>query len=110
MCSRTPRLLPQRPPTANGAFIGGSFNAISCASPAYCVASYASETGPYVVTLNGSTWSSPRLLAKYQGTIISIACPAVRDCIAITDAGTATVLDGMRWSAFVPVGALTPAK
>jgi len=79
-------------------FVGGAFNAVSCASSTFCVAVSAYEGTSSADVLGGSTWSGPKLLLENSGVAVSLACPADRWCVALTDLGKATVLDAGVWS------------
>lgn len=76
----------------------GAFNVVSCASAHFCVAVGASTGTDSTVVFNGTSWGAVHQLEKYAGEVVSLSCPAIGWCVALTDLAGATVLDDGRWS------------
>jgi uncharacterized Fe-S cluster protein YjdI len=75
-----------------------AFNVVSCASAKSCVAVGTSSGTDDAVQLTGNHWSAERKIAQYAGEVVSLSCPTVGWCMALTDLAAATVLSGGRWS------------
>jgi hypothetical protein len=76
----------------------GSFNVVSCASTHFCMAVGTSTGTDYAVEFNGTRWETARTLERFKGEVISLSCPTVGWCVAVTDLAGATVLKDGRWS------------
>ena len=76
----------------------GSFNVASCASTRFCVAVGTSTGTDYAVEFDGTRWEEARTLERFKGEVVSLSCPTVGWCVAVTDLAGATVLEGGRWS------------
>jgi hypothetical protein len=73
-------------------------NALACAGPTFCVVAFGETGSDEIARFDGSRWTAPTTVEQYEGRIVSIACPEVGRCIALTDLGQATVLRGGKWS------------
>lgn len=71
----------------------GRFNEFDCASPSYCVAGSVSDGTTRI--WDGADWTAGPDLGISP---TSISCPAVDDCWAGTEEGSATHFDGSTWS------------
>jgi hypothetical protein len=78
--------------------IVGSFNVVSCASTHFCMAVGTSTGTDYAVEFNGTRWEAARTLERFNGEVVSLSCPTVGWCVAVTDLAGATVLKDGRWS------------
>jgi len=76
----------------------GSFNVVSCASTRFCVAVGTSTGTDYAVEFNGTRWEAARTLERFKGEVVSLSCPTVGWCVAVTDLAGATILKDGRWS------------
>ena len=76
----------------------GSFNVVSCASTRFCMAVGTSTGTDYAVEFNGTRWGTARTLERFRGEVVSLSCPTVGWCVALTDLAGATVLEDGRWS------------
>ncbi|MGH9614803.1 MAG: hypothetical protein ACRD4P_17195 [Bryobacteraceae bacterium] len=76
----------------------GSFNVVSCASTHFCMAAGTSTGTDYAVEFNGTRWETARTLERFKGEVVSLSCPTVGWCVAVTDLAGATVLKDGRWS------------
>jgi len=76
----------------------GSFNVVSCASTRFCMAVGTSTGTDYAVEFNGTRWEAARTLERFKGEVVSLSCPTVGRCVAVTDLAGATVLKNGRWS------------
>ena len=76
----------------------GSFNVVSCASSHFCMAVGTSMGTDYAVEFNGTRWEAARTLERFKGEVVSLSCPIVGWCVAVTDLAGATVLEDGRWS------------
>jgi hypothetical protein len=76
----------------------GSFNVVSCASTHFCMAVGTSTGTDYAVEFNGIRWEAARTLERFKGEVVSLSCPTVGWCVAVTDLAGATVLKDGRWS------------
>lgn len=76
----------------------GSFNVVSCASTHFCMAVGTSTGTDYAVEFNGTRWETARTLERFKGEVVSLSCPTVGWCVAVTDLAGATVLKDGRWS------------
>lgn len=52
----------------------------------------------YALEFNGTRWESARTLERFKGEVVSLSCPTVGWCVAVTDLAAATVLKDGRWS------------
>ena len=77
-----------RPPASGSGFAVSGLDAVSCASPAQCVAAGASAGGPPVAVIeswNGTAWSLgtgaalPGAMAAQTG----VSCPSAGSCVAV---------------------------
>jgi hypothetical protein len=74
-------------------------NAISCATPSFCVAvdgTANSSDGGYVYTFNGSNWTPEPV--STAAPLDAIACPESGFCVATTSSGGVRVYRGGTWS------------
>jgi hypothetical protein len=76
----------------------GSFNVVSCASTRFCIAVGTSTGTDYAVEFKGAGWEAARTLERFKGEVVSLSCPTVGWCVAVTDLTGATVLKDGRWS------------
>jgi uncharacterized Fe-S cluster protein YjdI len=76
----------------------GSFNVVSCATTRFCVAVGTSTGTDSAVEFKGATWEAARTLERFEGEVVSLSCPTVGWCVAVTDLAGATVLKDGRWS------------
>jgi hypothetical protein len=76
----------------------GAFNAVSCATAAFCVATGWSTGTDYAITYNGRSWSAAQRVDQYVGEVESVSCPLVGWCAAVTDLVAVTVSQHGRWS------------
>jgi len=76
----------------------GAFNVVSCASARFCVAVGTSTGTDNVVEFENGSWGAPRQLEQYAGEVVSLSCPEVGWCVALTDLAAATILRDGRWS------------
>lgn len=94
------------PPASVGGFAVGGLGAVSCASPARCVATAASVAGPPVAVIeswNGKAWSAAKAGAL-PGDIgagqTGVSCPSAGSCVAVGFGmySTATVSFSKIWN------------
>jgi hypothetical protein len=76
----------------------GSFNVVSCASTRFCMSVGTSTGTDYAVEFSGTSWGTARALERFKGEVVSLSCPTVGWCVAVTDLAGATVLKDGRWS------------
>jgi hypothetical protein len=78
-------------------------DAVSCPTPAYCVAVGDNAYTPLIETFNKSRWRvTPPGPAPYGGQLLGVSCPSASYCVAVGEAnGYALVyrFDGSVWSA-----------
>jgi hypothetical protein len=86
-----------------GAALGfDKINAISCASPSFCVAG---NQGGQVSIYNGQTWSSLSTVDPYPpgGALASASCPTAQFCVLIDSNGYAVTWRDGTWQASTQV-------
>ncbi len=76
----------------------GAFNAVSCATAAFCVATGWSTGTDYSITYNGTTWSAAQQIDQYVGEVGSVSCPVSGWCAAVTDLVAVTFFRHGGWS------------
>ena len=76
----------------------GALNVVSCSNRHFCVAVGTSTGTDEVVEFNGTSWGTARQLEKYAGEVVSLSCPTVGWCVALTDLAGAAILHHGRWS------------
>src|ERR1019366_3194297 len=76
---------------------------VSCPTTSFCVA--VDESG-YVLTYNGSSWSSPDEIDPGTGqTLTSVSCPTASFCVAVDMMGNVLTYNGSSWSSPESIGA-----
>lgn len=76
----------------------GSFNVVSCASTHFCMAVGTSTGTDSALAFNGTRWEAAHTLEQFKGEVVSLSCPTLGWCVAVTDLAGATVLEDGRWS------------
>jgi hypothetical protein len=61
---------PNPDPGKNG---GAGFSSVSCSLPTYCMAVGSSNTGGFAELWNGHSWSAPKPIANYLGSVSCVA-------------------------------------
>jgi hypothetical protein len=82
---------------------------VSCVASDSCVAVLTTTTGPEVVTLSGSTWTTATLPAGSQAS--GISCTSMTSCVVVGGSGVDT-LSGTTWTLSAvsfPDGAQSPS-
>ena len=80
---------------------GASIDAVSCASPAFCVATGwdgDSDTVSSASVFNGATWSTP-IIVDPAGEDASVSCPSTSFCMIALENGDAVAYRAGAWSA-----------
>jgi hypothetical protein len=81
--------------------VGGSsyLESVSCPSPSFCAAVDARFIAPgeyqgYVLTFNGSSWSTPEKIDNFNG-LRSVSCASSSFCAAVDGSGDALTFNGL---------------
>jgi hypothetical protein len=61
-------------------------------------------------TFDGTRWSEPSLISRYDGSPDSVSCPTNRFCVAIDNGGSAYVFNGTKWSKPAVIDSIPPAN
>lgn len=72
----------------------GIVSAVSCSSSSFCAAV---DGNGYVVTYNGTGWSSPDQIDP-NGSLTAVSCPTSAFCMAVDNAGNFMTFNGTTWS------------
>jgi hypothetical protein len=95
--SATADVLVHKGPSVTGStdvFPGDQAVAISCAPGGPCTAvSYGGQ-----VAVRHASWGAPRRVDGRPGNLTGVSCSAPTSCVAVDDAGRASIYDGTRWS------------
>jgi hypothetical protein len=75
--------------------VAAGLGALSCASPAFCVAT--SATRRAIVTFNGTAWSQPQPVPT-SANPTSVSCPTATFCMLVADSGSVLTFDGTHWA------------
>jgi hypothetical protein len=70
-------------------------DAVSCASPWFCVAV---DGSGYVTSWNGRRWTKPLQVDHSGSALTSVSCPSASFCVAVDGNGYETTFDGETWS------------
>jgi hypothetical protein len=87
--------------------------AVSCPTNRFCAVANdgdAKNDAGTMYTVNGTRWSKPTVISKYDGSPDSVSCPTSTFCIAIDNAGSVYMFNGTRWSTPTEIDAVPPAN
>ena len=87
---------------------GGNLSAVSCPKPNFCAAvnlddDTANPTSAGAVTFDGSRWSTSVAMPDGFGDGQGISCTSSKFCVAIDNAGEASVYNGTRFVSAMPI-------
>ena len=74
---------------------GNALNAVSCATPTFCVAV---DSGGYVHVFSGGTWVSGQQVDPGGNTLQGVSCPTTTYCVAVDNSGNAFTDTAGTWS------------
>ena len=74
---------------------GNALNAVSCATPTFCVAV---DSGGYVHVFSGGTWVSGQQVDPGGNTLQGVSCPTTTFCVAVDNSGNAFTDTAGTWS------------
>jgi hypothetical protein len=74
----------------------GGFEAVSCASTTFCVATDSNGRG---LRFNGSSWAAPSTITGFGTLVTSVSCPTTTYCLAVGDNGEAAQYNAGYWAA-----------
>jgi hypothetical protein len=85
--------------------------AVSCPTSKFCaVANDGESDAGTMYTFNGTAWSKPTVISRYDGSPDSVSCPTSRFCVAIDNGGSAYTFDGSGWSTPLDIDDIPPAN
>jgi hypothetical protein len=95
--------------------IGSSLmlTAVSCPTSKFCAVANdgdANNDAGTMYTINGTGWSKPTVISRYDGSPDSVSCVTSRFCVAIDNAGSVYTFNGTRWSTPTEIDPVPPAN
>jgi hypothetical protein len=87
--------------------------AVSCPTSKFCAVANdydAKDDAGTMYTFNGTAWSKPAVISKYDGSPDSVSCPTSRFCVAIDNGGSVYTFNGSGWSTPLDIDDIPPAN